>query len=381
MFFRKVTEFVLKEFFVGLTNGTNGIIAAGLAVSAANPASTAAVQPSLQQSNGSTALTLTSAVELARFMPVMAIEQALDRRKAIVRATQELMQEDVDFGKLPGGERSCLLQPGADKLCNLFGLVIQYEVVKAVEDWGGDRHGGVPFFFYEVKGRAYRGDYLMGEGVGSCNSWESKYKYRTMERTCPNCGKANIRKSKNSGEGWYCWAKTEGCGATFRVGDKSIEGQEVGKKINPDMADSVNTILKMAYKRSKVSTTINATSASEFFTQDVEDQMERQAEDPDPRGHTIDTGDAPYGTRQAQHNVAVQKLADRPKPKPPVPELTSSKTGEIKAAFAVLRERLGETRYFEELKLAGVPDPLQLRSVAQVRELYRRLAAIASEVA
>jgi hypothetical protein len=31
----------------------------------------------------------------------------------------------------------------------------------------------------------------------------------------------------------------------------------------------VNTVLKMAYKRAKVATTINATSASEFFTQDV----------------------------------------------------------------------------------------------------------------
>ena len=51
----------------------------------------------------------------------------------------------------------------------------------------------------------------------------------------------------------------------------AIESQQAGRKPNPDAADVVNTVLKMAYKRAKVATTINATSASEFFTQDVED--------------------------------------------------------------------------------------------------------------
>jgi hypothetical protein len=99
----------------------------------------------------------------------MDIEQALQRRQAIVDVTQKLMRASVDFGKVPGTDRDVLLQPGADKLCNVFGLVIQYEVAKSEEDWTGDRHGGTPFFFYEVRGRAYRGNFLMGEGVGSCS--------------------------------------------------------------------------------------------------------------------------------------------------------------------------------------------------------------------
>ena len=96
----------------------------------------------------------------------------------------------------------------------------------------------------------------MGEGVGSCSSWETKYRWRKVERICPRCGKANIRKSQHE-EGWYCWTKTEGCGARFAAGDTTIESQEAGRKPNPDMADVVNTVLKMAYKRSKVSTAIN----------------------------------------------------------------------------------------------------------------------------
>ena len=237
-----------------------------------------------------------AAQEISRFMPVMGIEQALQRRQAIVDATQKLMRPGVDFGSVSGADRDVLLQPGADKLCNLFGLVIHYEVAKSEEDWTGERHGGTPFFFYEVRGRAYRGDFLMGEGVGSCSSWETKYRWRKAERTCPCCGKANIRKS-NREEGWYCWTKTEGCGAKFPAGDAAIESQETGRKVNPDMADVVNTVLKMAYKRSKVSTTINATSASEFFTQDLEEQGGLSAER-GSHGHQRDATSVPNGTTE-----------------------------------------------------------------------------------
>jgi hypothetical protein len=314
-----------------------------------------------------------------RFMPVMSIDQALERRQAIVDATKKLMREGTDYGKIPGTDRDVLLQPGADKLCNLFGLVIQYDVTKCEEDWSGQNHDGVPFFFYELKGRAYRGDFLMGEGVGSCNSWESKYRWRKAERLCPQCGKANIRKSRDGG--WFCWLKTDGCGANFVPGDPRIEGQDVGRKVNPDMADCVNTILKMAQKRAKVSTTINATSASEFFTQDMEDQQEAE----DPKGLNVDTGSGRYGTREAQVYLQDKKIgelraaeaANNPKPSAEAPELTGTKSGEIKQAFQVLRERIGEVRYLEELHLAGVTDPLQLRSLDKVRGFYRRLGQIA----
>src|ERR1035437_3986333 len=141
-------------------------------------------------------------MERARFMPIMDIQQAVMRRQMIVDATQKLMKQGVDYGKIPGTERDVLLQPGADKPCNLFGLVVEYETDEAIEDWRGAEHGGEPFFYYKIRGRAYRGDFLMGEGVGSCNSWESKYRWRNAERICPSCGKPNIRKSREGG--WFC---------------------------------------------------------------------------------------------------------------------------------------------------------------------------------
>lgn len=313
--------------------------------------------------------------DISRFMPVMAIEQAIARREAIVDATAKLMRDGVDFGKIPGaGDRPALLQPGADKLCNLFGLVIQYEVVKSEEDWTGEKHGGTPFFFYEIKGRAYRGEFLMGEGVGSCSSWESKYRWRKMERTCPSCGKANIRKSRE--EGWYCWKKTDGCGATFAANDPAIVNQETGRKPNPDMADVVNTVLKMAYKRCKVSTTINATSASEFFTQDVEEQGAPPA-DTDPRGYSVETYGAPHGTREAQEAVAARKLSE-------IREQARKKwttRGEMKRMFETLRERLGETVYLTELSRFNVRRAEDFRNEDAAWACYNRLADLAMKEA
>jgi ribosomal protein L37AE/L43A len=310
-------------------------------------------------------------MERARFMPVMDIQQAVMRREMIVDATQKLMKQGVDFGRIPGTERDVLLQPGADKLCNLFGLVVEYETDEAIEDWRGAEHGGEPFFYYKIRGRAYRGEFLMGEGVGSCNSWESKYRWRNAERICPSCGKPNIRKSREGG--WFCWAKTGGCGANFPVGSTAIESQQAGRKLNPDAADVVNTVLKMAYKRAKVATTINATSASEFFTQDVEDfaseQEPARAAGPQPiSSEGGDTSGHAAGT-QAGNDVAQQKLE------------ALKTAGEIRRAFAAIRERIGELGYLEVLERHGVRTPDRFRSTDKARACYRELAAFAAKEA
>lgn len=291
--------------------------------------------------------------ELARFMPVMDIEQAIQRRDVIVLAMQRLMKEGIDYGKLPGTERPTLLQPGADKLCNLFGLVIHYEFLEKTEDWNGERHGGEPFFYYQVAAKVYRGEFLIGEGVGSCSSRESKYRWRKMERTCPMCGKANIRKSRDGG--WYCWRRTEGCGSVFNEGDQAIEGQEVGRKQNPDVADVVNTVLKMAYKRTKISGTINATSASEFFTQDVEDFTVTDE---------IDIGGNPPNTRAAAHYVAEQKIASG---NPQSRNIPWKNMRELAECFRAIREKVGEVAWREELERHGWRDFQAIRNALDAK--------------
>lgn len=314
--------------------------------------------------------------EVARFMPVMDIGQAIQRRETIVDAMKKLMQEGVDYGKIPGSEKPSLLQPGADKLCNLFGIVIKYEFEERQEDWSGERHSGEPFFRYLVRGYAHRGEFLIGEGVGECNSRESKYRWRRLDRTCPQCGKANIRRSRDGT--WYCWKKTDGCGAVYDAGDPAIENQETGRKLNSDICDSVNTIIKIAFKRCKISTTINGTSAAEFFTQDVEDFT--------PPAEDIDTGGYPAGSSQAAAYVAKRKIETGQ-----VGNHVSWKSmAEMAKAFEAIREQVGEVEYHAELerwgwtKFQDIRAALDSRDAAarerskqKVIECYSHLAAIA----
>jgi hypothetical protein len=53
--------------------------------------------------------------------------------------------------------------------------------------------------------------------------------------------------------------------------------------------------------------------------------------------------------------------------------------GAMRRVFGQLREQVGEVRYLEELKLAGVESPAQFESAAKALECYGRLSYIASQ--
>jgi ribosomal protein S27AE len=221
-------------------------------------------------------LELATQMERARFSPIMNIATAIERRAAIKEAFTKLMEEGQDYGKVAGLGKATLLQPGAQKLDNLFGLVPRFpiELMRIEEDWTGERHGGEPFIRYMVVCQLMRGEFIMGEAIGECNSWEVKYRYRKTDRTCPACGAATLILTKKNQ--WWCAKFKDGCNANFAKDEPRIMSQEVGRKPNPEIFDQINTLLKMAQKRAHVGATINATSASEFFTQDIEPPEDRQ---------------------------------------------------------------------------------------------------------
>jgi hypothetical protein len=205
-------------------------------------------------------------------MPEMDLETAVERFKQLGQFVKTIMRPDTDFGIIPGTPKPTLLKPGAEKLCTFFGLTKEEVILDKVMDWTGKDHGGEPFFYFHYQIVLSRNSRLVAEADGSANSWETKHRYRQGEYKCPKCGKETIRRGKaDKGGGYYCWSKLGGCGTTFKAGDAAIEGQDVGKKKNPDPADLVNTIQKMAYKRALVAATLVAVNASEYFTQDIED--------------------------------------------------------------------------------------------------------------
>lgn len=238
--------------------------------------------------------------ESAALMPVMSIHAATERYKTIVTYVKELMSEGTDFGKIPGTDKNTLLKPGAEKLCTLFGLSKRFTLVEHVEDWQGAQFGD-PFFNYLYRCALYRGEVLIAEADGSCNSRETKYRWRQGERKCPGCDKPTIIKGKEEyGGGWLCFARKGGCGAKFHDSDDRITSQQVGRVSNPDIADQVNTIQKMAQKRALIAATLLAVNASEFFTQDMEDFAETIQHDPAP---TAPQAEKPPQRRTGKKNV------------------------------------------------------------------------------
>jgi len=212
------------------------------------------------------------AVERARFMPAMSIESAVERYNAVTEFVSRVLRKDVDYGVIPGTEKRTLLKPGAEKLTTFFGLSTRFQLLERIEDWTGEQHGGEPFFYYLYRCQLFRGDVLIAEGDASCNSRETKYRWREAQRVCPACGQSAIIKGREEfGGGWLCFKKKGGCGAKFPDGDQTIESQQTGRVFNPDIADQVNTIQKMSQKRALVGAVLLAVNASEFFTQDIED--------------------------------------------------------------------------------------------------------------
>lgn len=179
------------------------------------------------------------------------------------------MREGQDYGKIPGaGEKPTLLQPGAQKLLMTFNLteLVKKEVLREYPNMHRE-------YEFTVTVRAANGKEW--DGVGTCSTLETKYRYRKVERRCPKCGKQTIIAGKAEfGGGWLCWKKKGGCGAKFSANDAAITSQPGGKTENPDPADTWNTVRKMAFKRALVAAAINATNTSELWTQDIEDRSE-----------------------------------------------------------------------------------------------------------
>ncbi len=203
------------------------------------------------------------------FMPIMNIGRAVERYNALVEFTQQIMKDGKDFGTVPGTDKPTLLKPGAEKLCNFFGLSPKFTIIEKVERWDSDE----PLFYFVYKCQLYRGDTLLGEGDGSCNSRESKYRYRWVnENNLPpglNKSKCEARggrvtefdfgidKAETSGKYgkppayWKAFQDAIEAGTATR-GEKAISNggkrptwtidMTVYRVPNPDVCDQINTI-------------------------------------------------------------------------------------------------------------------------------------------
>jgi hypothetical protein len=321
-------------------------------------------------------------VERARFMPVLRIEDAIQRRKLIQEAIKELMEPGRDYGTIPGTDKPSLWKPGAEKLNTIFGLIPEMEELEGEADWTGERHNGEAFFFYKYRCRLLREGLVMGECIGLCSSFEVKYRYRSGDRECPACHQPAIIKGKAEyGGDWICYKKRGGCGANFGKDDERIGAQPVGKIKNPDVADQANTVLKMAQKRAYVGATVLALNASDFFDDSGdggEGQPRRRQNQPTARGQQR----AQQETRppaQDSHPGPAESRQEIPKEVLAIWQNMTDVPSAIKE-FLKLKMQIiqvmgpgGETEYYRVLAQSNVKHANEFKRIEDSRQCASRL--------
>lgn len=138
------------------------------------------------------------------------VQRTMDKIHAFQQVIQQAVKPGHDIGIIPGTSKPTLLKPGAEKIVMMMGLSSRYEIMEKTEDYDKG------FFAYNIRCILSRHGMDICEGVGNCNSRESKY------------------------------SKT-------------------------DPYNITNTILKMAKKRAYVDAALSVASLSDIFTQDLED--------------------------------------------------------------------------------------------------------------
>jgi len=142
----------------------------------------------------------------------------------------------------------------------------------------------------------------------------------------------------------------------------------------------------MAQKRAKVSTTIDATSASEFFTQDLEDNPQRWPRIRSRAASPWTSGRAATGPGKRRSASGDTKRAEAGRmngaqdPLLAAPGL-KSKGPAIKAAFAEIRVRIREVRYLKEMRsAANVLDAVEKPKVAVSKTAIKKAIGDGAQV-
>lgn len=199
----------------------------------------------------------------------MSLSDIVEQTRLIQEAMKAVMKDGEHYGVIPGTNKPSLYKAGAEKLLLLFRLAPEYQIIEKVEMIEP------PLISYVIECRllhAPTGTFT-GSGVGSCNTREAKYRFKTVP-TDKKPNKAEADRLKAAGKGK--WRK---------FGNDWV-WCELVENDNPH--EYQNTVLKMAQKRALVAAVLNSTAASDCFTQDVEDLPEFAPRQPAPTAGTTE---------------------------------------------------------------------------------------------
>lgn len=188
-------------------------------------------------------------------LPSVPSHSALERHEnamAFVRTAIETgrFKNQVHYGAVPGVKKPFLWQAGAQLTASAFGLAPKYSV-DATEDTDGGFYSYVCTceLVYPPNGM------VVGSGIGSANSKESKWAYRWIKKEDFKSDPQLRNVDPDS-----CRTKSTQYALLYRVP-------------NFDIADLCNTLLKMAKKRAYVDAVLSTFGLGGYIGQDL-DAME-----------------------------------------------------------------------------------------------------------
>lgn len=198
------------------------------------------------------------------------VNRIKETNEIVALIQKQVLRENEHFGIIPGTSKPTLLKSGAEKLAATFRLDPQYEIKKTEIENGHREYEVVCQIFSSETGNR------LGSGAGSCTTMESKYRYRkeaAFEVTdLPIPDDAKERKAEYRAQGYGMQKVMINGKETWRW----VKYKESTKIENPDIADTFNTVLKMASKRAFIAAILTVLAVSDMFTQDLEDGL------PDP---------------------------------------------------------------------------------------------------
>lgn len=193
------------------------------------------------------------------------LETTKNRYAQFVEFSKEIMKDKLDYWIIPGVSKPSLFKPWAEKLRLVYGLQVFIE--KTGETLDIDRD------FYDVNYMATVKDkngLVLGMCEWSCNTMEDRYNFSSWKDV------SKPMKDWKQDDLEIERLKAEGLGKRKRGNSGWIWQQR--EQVKSWKLTHKNTIQKMAQKRAYVGVILNATWASEFYTQDVEDMNIGNAE-------------------------------------------------------------------------------------------------------
>lgn len=307
--------------------------------------------------------------------PAQQLDQFGDRKKSMRKLVKTQMKEGVDYGVIPGTNKKTLLQPGAEKLANLYALIPKFELTKEIEDWEKG------FFYYRYLCKLSYNVPLTrggengnlevydaktvpaGEAERSCNSREKKYLYNTVpERFATDEQKKNAI-------------------SRFTKQERGYTNTYLKVKNSPEeSADDANTIQSMAQKRALVASVRTATMASDIFLEEISDAdpaPTTKAEDP-TRVNQIKKLHAvarPRGFDEEKLHTAIAKLYQVES----ITEMTGGQidelTEKLQEAFEVVGEGNPPKRINGETNGNGIAKPTEEVSDKDLENIDKKIQA------